>query len=238
MPCRSDDMAFRVATYNVHSFIGTDRRFDPERIAHVIALLDADILAVQELGWHHRGRRQFDQFAWLAETTGYHVIEAPTKFHAGAHYGNAILVREASIHHRALDLSAPFHIPRGCVIAHLAIGGRPLTAINVHLGLTPWDRSRQLRRIIAELDHIAGETVLMGDFNSWRPDGPMFRALRERLPHYTTVPSFHARAPHVPLDRIYVSPGLEIRRAEAPRDRVTARTSDHLPVYADIGFRR
>ena len=38
----------RVATYNVHSCIGTDGRHDPDRIATVIAELDADIVALQE----------------------------------------------------------------------------------------------------------------------------------------------------------------------------------------------
>lgn len=231
-------MAFRAATYNVHSCIGTDRRFDPERIAAAILEIDADVLAVQELGWHHRGLRAFDQFAYLAAQTGYHIIEAPTKFHAGAHYGNALLVREPSVHYRSIDLSAPFHIPRGCIIASLEIGSRTLTAINVHLGLTPWDRGRQLRRLVHEIDGLEGEIVLMGDFNSWRPESLSFRPLRQRLPVYTTAPSFHARAPRAPLDRIYISPGLALRGAHCLKSPTTGRASDHLPVIADIAFLR
>ena len=38
----------RVATYNVHSCIGGDGRHDPERVATVIAELNADIVALQE----------------------------------------------------------------------------------------------------------------------------------------------------------------------------------------------
>lgn len=51
MPHKRAD-GLRVATYNVHSCIGTDRKYDPERILHVIKEIDADILALQEVGGH------------------------------------------------------------------------------------------------------------------------------------------------------------------------------------------
>ena len=38
----------RVATYNIHACVGTDGRHDPDRIASVVAELDADIVAMQE----------------------------------------------------------------------------------------------------------------------------------------------------------------------------------------------
>ena len=48
MPSRR---SLRVATYNVHACVGTDGRYDPERVAAVIAELDADIVAVQEFAY-------------------------------------------------------------------------------------------------------------------------------------------------------------------------------------------
>ena len=38
----------RVATYNVHACVGTDRRHDPDRVASVVGELDADVVALQE----------------------------------------------------------------------------------------------------------------------------------------------------------------------------------------------
>ena len=38
----------RVATYNVHACVGTDGRHDPDRVASVVAELEADIVALQE----------------------------------------------------------------------------------------------------------------------------------------------------------------------------------------------
>ena len=46
----TDGLSFKVATYNIHSCLGTDRKFAPERIAQVIAELDADLIGLQEVG--------------------------------------------------------------------------------------------------------------------------------------------------------------------------------------------
>lgn len=36
-----------IASYNVHKCVGIDKKFDPDRIAHVIGELGADVVAVQ-----------------------------------------------------------------------------------------------------------------------------------------------------------------------------------------------
>ena len=43
--------ALRVATYNVHSCVGSDGKHDPARIAAVINELDADVVALQEFSY-------------------------------------------------------------------------------------------------------------------------------------------------------------------------------------------
>lgn len=39
----------RIATYNVHGAVGIDGKFAPERIGEVLAEIDADIFALQEV---------------------------------------------------------------------------------------------------------------------------------------------------------------------------------------------
>ena len=39
----------RIVTYNIHRSRGMDRRVRPERIAEVLAAIDADIIALQEV---------------------------------------------------------------------------------------------------------------------------------------------------------------------------------------------
>src|SRR5581483_10620415 len=54
-------MRIRVATYNVHKCRGLDRRTSPERIAAVIAELDADVVAIQEILNVQNGSPKYDQ---------------------------------------------------------------------------------------------------------------------------------------------------------------------------------
>jgi endonuclease/exonuclease/phosphatase family metal-dependent hydrolase len=54
-------LRIRVASYNIHKCRGLDRRTDPERIAKIIAELDADVVALQEILDVRDGRSEFDQ---------------------------------------------------------------------------------------------------------------------------------------------------------------------------------
>ena len=53
----------RIATYNLHSCVGGDRRYDPERTLRVLEELNADILGLQEIGGYlHDGFEQIHFF--------------------------------------------------------------------------------------------------------------------------------------------------------------------------------
>ena len=39
--------AFRLVTYNIHRAIGVDRRFRPDRIVHILAEHDPDVVLLQ-----------------------------------------------------------------------------------------------------------------------------------------------------------------------------------------------
>jgi endonuclease/exonuclease/phosphatase family metal-dependent hydrolase len=45
---------FKVASYNIHKGVGTDRKRDPARILRVLQEVDADIVCLQEVRSHHR----------------------------------------------------------------------------------------------------------------------------------------------------------------------------------------
>jgi len=229
--------AFRVVTWNIHSCVGTDARFDPARTAHILRMLDADVVGLQEVGWHHRGERGIDQFAYLAEKAGYTAVPGPTKDHETAHYGNALLTRHPVLAVRPVDLSVPFREPRGAIDADLEVGGHKVRVVVAHLGLDPWERAAQVTRILDGLGQADGSpALLMGDLNEWQPDSPRIRRLRARLPEVAAPRSFHARLPTLRLDRIFVCPPLEIRQVEAVRGKLTKQASDHLPVRATIGW--
>ena len=46
--------AIRVVTYNIHTCVGVDRRYDPARIAAVLREIDADVACLQEVDARRR----------------------------------------------------------------------------------------------------------------------------------------------------------------------------------------
>ncbi|HKY93844.1 MAG TPA: endonuclease/exonuclease/phosphatase family protein [Kiloniellales bacterium] len=230
-----DHPRLTLLTWNVHSCIGTDRRFDPQRVVHFLKRVHADIVAIQELGWHHRGKVGFDQFEYLSRETGYHVHEALTKKHDRAHYGNAILTRLPLLKKSEHDLRLPYRIPRAALEATFEVEGRPLRVINMHLGLDPWERRDQVSRLVPMLDAVPGQpTILMGDTNEWRSEGTALEELQRRLPRLAAPPSFHTRLPRLRYDRIYLSREIVLEDFDAVRVHEARLASDHLPVIARI----
>ena len=226
-----------VASFNVHYAIGNDRRLDPLRIARTVAAFDADIVALQEVGWHYRGRAGLDQFDFLREQTGYEAHAGLTRSHARAHFGNALPARVSVRAVRPLDLSVRLCALRGAIDADVEIAGRMVRVINVHLGLDPWERCIQAGRLLDAIQpRPKGPLVLLGDFNDWRAKSAGIRELRAVLPHCLSPRSYPSRRPLLRFDRVYASAELVIGEGGVFEPSTTRRASDHLPVVARIGF--
>jgi endonuclease/exonuclease/phosphatase family metal-dependent hydrolase len=232
-----DHLPLRVASWNIHSSVGIDARFAPDRIAQVIQGLEVDVIGLQEVGWHHRGEVGLDQFAYLADQTGMQALAGPTKHHRGAHYGNALLTRLPVKGMEPINLSEPMREPRGALSAHLELApGVEVRVMVAHFGLDPWERNAQVARILAYLDGAPPlPTIFMGDLNEWLPSARCLRRLSTRLPDCAAPRSFHAKLPTLRLDRIFVSSDLRLAGYGVIRTRQTRLASDHLPVRALIG---
>lgn len=227
--------AFKVATYNIHSCLGTDRKFAPERIVEVLQELDADLVALQEVGWHLRGRQGFDQYDFFARHSDYHVCPGVVRNHEKAHFGNALLTRGKVLAVRNIDLSVPYRVTRGAIDIDVEIGGRKVRAINAHFGLDPLERRIQFQRIVACLhDQQQAATVLMGDFNEWRLKFAALAEFNQFFPEYLAPRSFHSRRPLFRFDRIYASRQLRLSQGQAVASSLSKAASDHLPVCGQV----
>ncbi len=227
----------RVASYNVHKCVGTDRRFDPARVAHVVGELGADLVALQEVDRRFGRRTGLLNVEVLERATGLMPLRVSDLPDGLGWHGNAVLVRPGT-KARIRRIALPGAEPRGAVVAELSMGcGRQLRVVAAHLGLLRRCRTRQGAAI---LDAIAnGEpmpTLLLGDLNEWRP-GPR-SALRSLEPLFGPlsegVPSFPARLPLLALDRIIGCPRARILSVTAHDTPLARLASDHLPLKAVV----
>lgn len=232
----------RVATWNIHGCVGGDKRFDLGRIAEGIRQIDADVIALQEVG-DVRGRGPAGNYATeLGERLGLHVLYQPTMSRGDRAYGNAILTRLEVKGSRSYDLSVNKKEPRGCLRADLFFDDLSMHVFGLHLGLTRGEQRRQAGMLLgADIVRgaaIAWPLVVMGDFNFWFP-GPIERTVRKALNDAaiaagTPEPTHPARHPWLRLDRIYVGESWQVLSCRVHRSELTQVASDHLPLVATL----
>ncbi len=241
----------RLVTWNVHRCVGRDGKCSPERIARVLADLNADVIALQELDVRRSRTGRVDQADVIARALGmthhfhpaYRVMEEA--------YGDAILTARPSrfVKGGALPGVGPLTRlePRGAVWAAVHVGGAELHVVNTHLGLRGHERLVQVEALLGP-DWIGGPAcrepvMLVGDFNAIprsRVYGRLSAALHDaqcigqrRKPQAT----FPARLPFLRLDHVFVSRGVDVSRAETLRTREARIASDHLALVVDFTLR-
>lgn len=231
---RPDDL--RVASWNIHKGVGGDRRRDLMRTASVIAEMAPDIMALQEADTRFGTRTGLLDLDALHRDTGLRPVAVPGTGPAHGWHGNLILTRGAEVE-AVHPLDLPGLEPRGALVADLRLpGGRPLRVVATHLGLLAASRAAQARRLLDRLDGMEGRPMLlMGDLNEWRGSGgtslaPLGRRFRIAQP----VPSFPARYPLVPLDRIMACDQGELVDLAAHDTALARKASDHLPLSARL----
>jgi endonuclease/exonuclease/phosphatase family metal-dependent hydrolase len=234
-----------VATYNVHACVGTDRRYDPARVAAVLRELGADIISLQEVGGQRRPGQLPDQAGFLAEETGLEIVAGPNRNYRRSRFGNAILTRFPVLAARYIDLSVPGCEPRGALDVDLDIGerldGRVLRVVATHLGLRGGERRAQTMRLLDAIAATGGGSdtaiLMMGDLNEWRGRRGGIRALDRELGHAPAPRTFPSWCPILPLDRIYAGPPALVRDVIVHRSPLARLASDHLPLRARLAWR-
>jgi endonuclease/exonuclease/phosphatase family metal-dependent hydrolase len=226
-----------VVSYNIRSCRGIDRRTDPERIAAVIGAMNADIIALQEVGSQLGIANDVRQLAELAAGTGLRAIPGPTLLRPDAPCGTALLTRYPVLAVRHTDLSMPGREPRGALDADLAVANRHVRVICAHLGLRARERDVQVDRLGELLDSTAERetTILAGDFNEWRPFRPALRGLQTRFEPAAKPATFPSLLPFLALDRLWFSSRIPSHIRWRVWKKSPARiASDHLPLMATI----
>ena len=226
--------SFRLVTYNIHNGKGADGVFDPARTSAAIHELEAQVIALQEVTTSKAGAKSL--LEQLAEATGFHAVPGPVMKRGDSEYGNALLTRYPVSRITNLDLSLPGHEPRGAMDVELSIEGRPFRLVNTHLGLSPFERRAQGRRLLRLLaGDFACPTALVGDLNGWfLTRGPWVELRRLFDDRHAAPLTFPVFRPVVALDRIWVYPSSIRGLATVPTSPMARSASDHLPLATDI----
>jgi endonuclease/exonuclease/phosphatase family metal-dependent hydrolase len=238
--------SIKIATYNIHACVGVDRQYDPARIAAVLRSIDADIACLQEVAARRRTGRHADQWTYLAEATGRHVVrpgpargdDAVRREHR-PRIGNAILTRFPVLAVTTIDLSLPGLAPRSALDANLVIGDRILRVVATHLGLSALERRLQASRLLAALaepGRAADAVLVMGDLNEWRGRAGAIAALDRRLGPSAAPRTFPSWMPMLALDRIYVHGPAVLRDLGVDRSPLARLASDHLPLVGRLSW--
>jgi endonuclease/exonuclease/phosphatase family metal-dependent hydrolase len=222
-----------------------DGRTRPQRTIDVLADIDADVVALQEVTGAGPGSGSHAEEIGAALGMGW--VMAPVRQLRGHQFGNVVLTRLPVRQHVQYDLSWRTCEPRCCQRVDVGFGDHILHFYNVHLGTAILERRHQAGRL-ADIVHdrrVHGPKLVLGDFNEWMK-GLATALLSRRLQsidlrahlkrkRIRTYPGFF---PVLHLDHIYYEGEVEVMRVELCRTRRSLIASDHLPLVAElkIGF--
>jgi endonuclease/exonuclease/phosphatase family metal-dependent hydrolase len=228
----------KFASYNIRKAVGLDRRRDPERILSVLREIDADVVALQEADRRIGRRASALPLAMIQDHTHYRPVPLSMKPDSIGWHGNALLVKRGIEIASAAPVPLPVLEPRGAIRADLVVEGRAVRVVGMHLDLSGLRRRLQVRTVLSHLDELDGEVpaVLMGDFNEWAQRGGCFREFDGDWQVLSPGPSYHSRQPVARLDRVVVSRQWTIEAAGVHHSALSARGSDHLPVWAELAL--
>ena len=254
-PVVTDSKTLRIMTYNVHSCLGVDGKYAPDRIARIIARYQPDVVALQELDVSRPRSGGVDQAEQIAR-----YLEMEFQFHPAIHleeerYGDAILSRlpmrliKKGILPGPPPNNGPSFLPtvdepRGAVWVEISHGDSKVQLINTHLGLGKAERMLQVEALLGPewLGHpdCRGPKILVGDFNAL-PSSAEYKRLIGRLhdaqvhaPHHKPRGTFPSRMVQVRIDYVFVERHIKVSKITVPRTELTRLASDHLPLIVDL----
>ena len=224
----------RIASYNIHKCVGTDRRRDPQRILDVLAEIDADVVALQEADLRFGERDGLLDLEQLRTRLG--LVPVPVTGAVKNHgwHGNVVLVREAAVH-ATRQLVLPGVEPRGALVVDLEAKSLHLRIIATHFGLLRRSRAQQAETVLHAAKDAGERTVLlMGDLNEWRIGKRSgLTGLEPIFGNFEYfVPSYPSRYPLLALDRILCHPRKLLKDIAVHSTPLSRKASDHLPITA------
>ncbi|MFW5693834.1 MAG: endonuclease/exonuclease/phosphatase family protein [Alkalispirochaeta sp.] len=230
-------------TYNIHGGVGTDGTYDPQRTVRVIREASPAILGLQEV-WQHTDGRKGVLDVLLEKMPEHQILFLRTLSDTRGDYGNALVTRHPLLDHVDVSLdpengtrSGRNAEARRAIFARLDVKGRPVWIVVTHLAVEGWARSQQAETLLAAIEtytnHRREPVIFMGDLNEWRVPNAFLRRLDRTFSKHVARPTFPARFPFIPLDRMWLSKAVQRDRVWVHRSHSSRRASDHLPLCVE-----
>lgn len=228
-----------IASYNIHSSVGMDRRRKPSRIAEVIKQMDCAIIALQEVDNQPGDHDESMQLEYFAKVLGMTAVPGLRMIRKTGEYGNAVLTRFPILDVRRHELSYPRCEPRGAIDVHLDVHGRKVRVIAAHLGLRRAERRFQWQQILKEVaEECTVPTFVLGDMNEWFRGSATLKQAHRLFGEPPAPAAFPSFWPVLALTRIWIRPTRAIMSMDVHRSDLAKVASDHLPVKATVDLKK
>jgi endonuclease/exonuclease/phosphatase family metal-dependent hydrolase len=224
--------ALRVVSFNIRSGLSSSL----EAVGDVIAGLEPDVVALQEVdvGVERTGR--VDQAAVLAERRRMQRVFAGAIKREGGDYGVALLSRFPITRAERVDLRDGSALePRVAIDASVCVNGSEVRVVSVHADMWPWAAEANTKELAEALKaRSLKPAIIAGDLNATPQEKAvgallgvgLIDVLRARDEGRTFLGSSRR------IDYILADDGLDLQVTAAGR--VEADVSDHVPVFAEF----
>ena len=238
-----DSPTLRILCYNIHWALGTDGKYDVERIARVIKEAKPDLVALQEVDVGVKRSGRVHELRRLTELTGLASRMGPTQHYEGGLFGNAVMTRlpilDVVIHPLPYTEATEEKVtyPRGAIAVTVeGPDGKPLRFISTHFQHNlEEDRVAEAKAINQLFAREGNETpsILAGDMNA-TPEAEPVKILDQEWSNAIddeAAPTAPSIKPRSRIDYIFYRPEARFRMIESKViDEEVA--SDHRPVLA------
>ena len=168
----------RVLTYNIHHGRGTDGKFDYERMAKVIAGLNPDVIALQEVDNKTQRASGVDIAEELGQRLKMNHVFGNALYFSGGQYGEAVLSRfpiaDAKAHHLPYRFG---NEPRTALEVRVTPDNEipEFTFVGTHLchqsSDTRWEQTQELDKLFSARSDLP--VIMAGDLNARPGSKPM-----------------------------------------------------------------
>lgn len=221
-------------SYNIHSAVGNDGKFDYARIGKYLSEVGADIVCLQEFDLRKPDLEHERVIDSLKASHFKHFVATPAVKTEDGYYGNAMLTKfnPTSVNELRID----YKDNQARNIQHLTfnINNKNFNVMNTHFGLNSKERYRQFLQLKGYINKVTEKDkhplLVLGDFNEWMPITKMLTEMNSLLTPTKLAASFPSRFPVFKLDKAWASCDVSIQSAKTLKDPFTKLYSDHLPI--------